>query len=387
MDRKAAIASLTGFKTRVDDWAEIARLRSASGTSAAAAIDTTRLRDAIAQVGVMQRRIGFALADLEAGHFQLPLLDTITGRLRALWDAELYLAEETEVIDGKKISNYRAVTLGKLARLALILTVGWLLLRFLSRRLKALLARKPRIGPDTAELAGKWFFGIGLALLLIYGLNTVRIPFTVFAFLGGALAIGVGFGTQTMLKNFISGVILIFERPFKVGDQVEVDGVTGKIRSIGLRASVIDHGNGIDTLIPNSNLLENQVTNWTFTNSRLRHSVLIAVDHDSPTREVAHCLLAVAAEHGLVLDSPEPEVRFEEMSEKALHFRLLYWFDLKRVARDSLASDLRFMISKSLAEAGITLAGVNPLRVEFATPTSPDRSSPIHCESPKPPTP
>jgi small-conductance mechanosensitive channel len=387
MDRKAAIASLTGFKTRVDDWAEIARLRSASGTSAAAAIDTTRLRDAIAQVGVMQRRIGFALADLEAGHFQLPLLDTITGRLRALWDAELYLAEETEVIDGKKISNYRAVTLGKLARLALILTVGWLLLRFLSRRLKALLTRKPRIGPDTAELAGKWFFGIGLALLLIYGLNTVRIPFTVFAFLGGALAIGVGFGTQTMLKNFISGVILIFERPFKVGDQVEVDGVTGKIRSIGLRASVIDHGNGIDTLIPNSNLLENQVTNWTFTNSRLRHSVLIAVDHDSPTREVAHCLLAVAAEHGLVLDSPEPEVRFEEMSEKALHFRLLYWFDLKRVARDSLASDLRFMISKSLAEAGITLAGVNPLRVEFATPTSPDRSSPIHCESPKPPTP
>jgi small-conductance mechanosensitive channel len=381
-ERKAAIASLTSFKTRVDDWAEIARLRSASGTSAAAAIDTTRLRDAIAQVGVMQRRIGFALADLEAGHFQLPLLDTITGRLRAIWDAELYLAEETEVIDGKKLTTYRAITLGKLARLAVILTVGWLLLRFLSRRLKALLARKPRIGPDTAELAGKWFFGLGLALLVIYGLNTVRIPFTIFAFLGGALAIGLGFGTQTMLKNFISGVILIFERPFKVGDQVEVDGVTGKIRSIGLRASVIDHGNGIDTLIPNSNLLENQVTNWTFTTTHLRHSVLVAVDHGSPTREVAHCLLAVAEEHGLVLDSPQPEVRFEEMSDKALVFRLFYWFDLKRVGRDSLASDLRFMISKSLAEAGITLAGVNPLRVELAAPLPP-----ATCESPKPPTP
>lgn len=381
-DRKAAIASLTGFKTRVDDWAEIAQLRLASGTSAAAAIDTTRLRNAIAQVDVMQRRIGFALADLEAGHFQLPLLDTITGRLRALWDAELYLAEETEVLDGKKITTYRAITLGKLARLAVILTVGWLLLRFLSRRLKALLARKPRIGPDTAELAGKWFFGIGLALLVIYGLNTVRIPFTIFAFLGGALAIGLGFGTQTMLKNFISGVILIFERPFKVGDQVEVDGVLGKIRSIGLRASVIDHGNGIDTLIPNSNLLENQVTNWTLTTTHLRHSVLVAVDHGSPTREVAHCLLAVAEEHGLVLDSPQPEVRFEEMSDKALQFRLLYWFDLKRVARDSLASDLRFMIAKSLAEAGITLAGETPLRVELAPPLPPATS-----ESPKPPIP
>lgn len=370
-DRKAAIESLNGFQTRVDDWSEIAQLRLASGSTAASGIDPARLREATAQVGVMQRRIGFALADLEAGHLRLPLLDTIAARLHALWDAELYLAEETEVIDGKKISTYRAVTLGKLARLALILTVGWLLLRFFSRRIKALLARNSRISPDSAELAGKWIFGLGLALLLVYGLNTVRIPFTIFAFLGGALAIGVGFGTQTMLKNFISGLILIFERPFKVGDQVEVDGVLGKIRSIGLRASVIDHGNGIDTLIPNSNLLENQVTNWTFTNSLLRHSVLIAVDHASPTREVAHRLLAVAADHGLVLDSPEPEVRFEEMSEKALAFRLFYWFDLKRVARDTLASDLRFMIAKSLAEAGITLAGVNPLRVELAPPLSP----------------
>jgi potassium-dependent mechanosensitive channel len=386
-DRKAAITSLNGFKTRVDDWAEIAQLRLAGGNSAATGMDPERLRQATAEVGVMQRRIGFALADLEAGHFQIPLLDTITGRLHALWDAELYLAEETEVIDGKKISTYRAVTLGKLARLALILTVGWLLLRFLSRRIKALLARKSKISPDTADLAGKWIFGLGLALLVVYGLNTVRIPFTIFAFLGGALAIGVGFGTQTMLKNFISGLILIFERPFKVGDQVEVDGVLGKIRSIGLRASVIDHGNGIDTLIPNSNLLENQVTNWTFTNSLLRHSVLVAVDHGSSTREVAHCLLAVAAEHGLVLDSPEPEVRFEEMSDKALLFRLIYWFDLKRVARDSLSSDLRFMISKSLAEAGITLAGVNPLRVELATPPAPESFPSAIQDTPSPPTP
>jgi small-conductance mechanosensitive channel len=386
-DRKTAIASLTSFQTRVDDWSEIAQLRLASSSSALTGMDPDRLREATAQAGIMQRRIGFALADLEAGHLQLPLLGTITSRLRALWDAELYLAEETEVIDGKKIASYRAVTLGKLARLALILIVGWLLLRLLSRRMKALLARKQRISPDLADLAGKWTFGIGLALLLIYGLNTVRIPFTIFAFLGGALAIGVGFGTQTMLKNFISGVILIFERPFKVGDQVEVDGVVGKIRSIGLRASVIDHGNGIDTLIPNSDLLENQVTNWTFTNTLLRHSVLISVDHDSPTREVAQCLLAVAAEHGLVLDTPEPEVRFEEMSDKGLVFRLIYWFDLKRVSRDSLSSDLRFMISKSLAEAGITLAGVNPLRVEFATPVSPDIALPDINANSTPPTP
>ena len=88
-----------------------------------------------------------------------------------------------------------------------------------------------------------------------------------------------------------------------------------------------------------------------------------------------------------MLDSPEPEVRFEEMSDKALVFRLVYWFDLKRVSRDSLSSDLRFMISKALAEAGITLAGVNPMRVELAPPPTSGTASSANQDKPNPPTP
>jgi small-conductance mechanosensitive channel len=378
--RKTALVSLEEMKTRVDDWIKIAQLRVAAGSSGAVVVDPAQMQSSLQKAGSMQRLIGFTIADLGGGHFGTKPLDSLSSGLLSFWNTELYLAEETEVIDGKKVTTFRAVTLGKLVRLAMILTVGWLVLRFLSHKAKSLISRKSKIPPATVELAAKWLFGLGLALLFIYGFNKARIPFTALAFLGGALAIGVGFGTQTVLKNFISGIILTFERPIKIGDQIEVDGVSGKVRNIGIRASIIDHGNGIDSVIPNSTLLENRVTNWSLSNSLLRHSITVNVEYDSPTREVAKTLLAVANEHGLVLKQPEPEVRFDNFGEKSLIFSFHYWFDHKRISRDALASDLRFMIEKAFEEAGLHFAiPQNDLRF--------DRESSLRVElsrSPKP---
>lgn len=381
--RKRALVALNECKVQVDDWIEIGQLRLSGGSSSTIEIDPGQLRDLLQVTGQMQRCIGFAIADLEGGHLKTPIFDRISANLGALWDMELYLAEETDIVDGKKLSTYRAVTLGKLIRLACILTVGWLLLRLISRRLKSIMSRQSRINATAAEVGAKWAFALGLALLILYGLNAVRIPLTALAFLGGALAIGVGFGTQTLLKNFISGIILLFERPLRVGDFVEVDGVTGTIRAIGMRSSVIQHGNGIDSIIPNSTLLENKLTNWTLSDTLHRHSIKVGVEYGSPTREVAKVLLAVADEHGLVLKQPEPEVRFESFGEKALNFALLYWFDIRKASRDSLASDLHFMIEKTFAEAKIqiaspqnevTLDSVRPLRVELSRPPKTESS-------------
>jgi potassium efflux system protein len=367
---KKALATLGEHKSRVDDWIEIAQLRLAGGATEAAEIDPGKLRENLHQTIRLQRRIGFAIADLEGGHLKTPVLDLVSSRLHALWDTELYLAEETEVVNGSKISTFRAVTIGKLVRLALILTVGWLLLRFISRKIKSIVVRKTGISQATAGLAATWAFVAGLALLVIYGLNTARIPFTALAFLGGALAIGVGFGTQTLLKDFISGLILIFERPFKVGDLVEVEGVSGRIRSIGIRASIIQQGNGIDTVIPNNKLLENQVTNWTLSDSLLRHSITVNVDYGTPTHEVPRTLLAAAAEHGLVLKDPEPEVLFEDFADQALVFRLFFWFDTRKTSRDTLASDLRYMIEKAFSESNITIAGQQSRTIFASIPIS-----------------
>jgi small-conductance mechanosensitive channel len=367
--RKDALAALAEMKNRVDDWMEIARLRMTGGTAGAADLDPAELRDAIQRAGRMQRLIAFTIADLEGGHLKTPVFDRVSSALLALWNTELYLAEQIEIVDGTKTSTYRAVTIGKLARLIIILIVGWMILGFISCKVKSIVSRRPGIPQSGADLAAKAISILGLALLILYGLNTVRIPLTALAFLGGALAIGVGFGTQTILKNFISGLILIFERPLRIGDYVEADGVAGTIRSIGMRASVIQHGNGIDTVIPNSNLLENKVTNWTLADSLLRHSVKIGVEYGSPTRDVAKTLLAVASDHGLVLDTPAAEVRFENFGEKSLDFSLLFWFDNRKISRDALASDLRFMIEKAFAESAIRIASPqNDVRFDHETP-------------------
>ena len=219
-----------------------------------------------------------------------------------------------------------------------------------------------------------------MVLLVIVALNRVHIPFTAFAFLGGTLAIGIGFGAQTLLKNFISGMILSLERPFKVGDFVEVEGITGHIQRIGMRASVIRHLDGIDTLIPNSMMLENRVSNWTLGDTKLRGEITVGVAYGTRFRDVTHTLLDVAKEHGLVLDKPEPNVYFDEFGDNALVFKLLYWFDPSKVLRESLASDLRFMVGRALAAAGIVISFPQrdihfdedkPLRIELSRSAKP----------------
>jgi potassium-dependent mechanosensitive channel len=385
---KSALATLKDLKGQTNDWIEIGQLRLADDATGGTIIDPEELRTALRQVTEVTNLIDFTLADLESGPKGTPFLDKMIDKAKSLWNAEIYLVEETDIVDGQKIHVNRAITLGKLAQLVLILVIGWLLLRWAARRTKTIVARSGRIPTTTADLAGKWAFGVGLVLLLLYGLNTVRIPLTVFAFLGGALAIGVGFGTQTILKNFISGIIILFERPVKPGDVVEVTGIIGTIREIGIRASVIQHFDGIETLVPNSILLENQLTNWNFSSTVIRHSLVVGVAYGTPTREVSRLLLAVADEHGLVAKEPGPEVRFENFGDNALVFRLLFWLDTNKTGRDILASDLRFMIDKAFSEAGLVMAfpqrdihfdPETPLRVELSrtSPTKPtDETSP-----------
>lgn len=368
--RKQALADFDQYASRIKDWTETARLRlETATTTAAVAIDPEKLRAALQRVTALGRRVGFATEELQAGHHGTPVIDQLGNAFHRLWDAELYLAEETEIVGGSKLTTYRAVTVGKIVWLSVILVAGWILLGWLSRLTGRMVSRKQGIAPGVVDLATRAVFFIGFTLLVIYGLNTVHIPFTALAFLGGALAIGFGFGTQTLLNNFISGIILMFERPFKVGDMVEAGGVKGTIRRIGIRSSFIQHGDGIETLIPNSTLLENQVTNWTLSNSHIQSTVQVNVEYGASPREVAKLLLAAAGEHGLVLKNPSPEVRLTDLGKQSLEFSLLYWFDLNAIPPERLKSDLRFMIEKSLTESGIHLFGMsNSYRIETAEP-------------------
>jgi small-conductance mechanosensitive channel len=182
----------------------------------------------------------------------------------------------------------------------------------------------------------------------------VNIPLTVFAFLGGALAIGLGFGTQVLLKNLVSGLMLLVERPLRVGDRVEVGTVVGWVTDIGVRSSTIRTNEGIEILVPNSTFIENNVTNWTYSNAAVRRSVKVGVEYGASPDQVRDLLLQVCARHDEVLADPEPRVLFEDFGTDALIFNLQYWIVYSQGNDGAqVASDLRFMIKRSLAEAGI----------------------------------
>ncbi len=381
-ERKELLAAFDKMKSRIEDWSIMGQQRLEQQNLDAVEVDGNAVRDSLREISRLRTLIGFAITETggvrSAGK---PIFDRLKATLADLWDTELYLAEETAFIDGRKVTSARAVTVGKVVWLAVILIIGVIILRYGSARVKTTVGKRANLPLGTADLAARAAFGFGLVMLFLYGLNAVHIPLTAFAFLGGALAIGIGFGMQTILKNFISGIILIFERPFKIGDLVEVDGVTGNIQQIGLRASVLRHFDGVETLIPNSFLLENKVTNSTFSSTVLRHEIVVGVAYGSPTRQVAKILLAVANEHGLVLESPAPEVRFEDFGDSALIFRLFYWFDSTKATRAGLASDLRFMIEKGFAESEISipfpqrdihLDSGSPLHVEIARRQKPE---------------
>jgi small-conductance mechanosensitive channel len=184
----------------------------------------------------------------------------------------------------------------------------------------------------------------------------VKIPLTVFAFAGGALAIALGFGMQTLLKNFVCGIIILFERPFRVGDVLDVAGQKGVVTGIGTRSSVLQQWDGTETLIPNSALLENSVTNWTYTNRKVRFIISVGVAYGSDIRRVVQILTEVVERHGIVEKSPQPQILLVDFAASALTFEIRFWVDVVKGNSAQISSDLRQMIAGALAENGIVIA-------------------------------
>ncbi|MEZ5559774.1 MAG: mechanosensitive ion channel [Pseudomonadales bacterium] len=272
------------------------------------------------------------------------------------WNYELFTVEETIEVDGQTITGKLGITVWKVVSALLIATLGiWLAILFggLLRRIMLL-----RGASETTATLGYRIFNILLVFMLVVtALSMVNIPFTTFSFLGGALAIGVGFGAQNLVNNFISGIILLLERPIEIGDVIEVDGIRGTVRKVGARFSQIRRFDGVDMLLPNSLLLEQKVTNLTLDDQNVRADLTVGVAYGSSTRETSQIILAAAEEHGLVLKDPKPFVVFAEFGESALVFTLYFWVAMEASTNwIVVASDLRHMIDRSLREAGITIA-------------------------------
>ena len=300
---------------------------------------------------------------------------------RQVWNFELFTAEDTVDVDGRKITTARSVTVGKSVGAVVLLALGYLLTSWFVRRLERQLVTRFKADPNVARIARRWLQVMLIAVLFVLALDLVKIPLTIFAFLGGALAIAFGFGAQNLLKNLMSGIMLLVERPLKIGDLVQIGETVGTVTNISIRSSTIRTGDGIETLVPNSVLVEHNVTNWTHSSSEVRRTVKIGVAYGSDTRKVSDTLLAQADRHGQVLKTPAPRVLFEDFGADALQFALEYWIDYGKGADGrQIASDLRFMIEKALGEAGIAvpypqrdvhLDAAGPLKVEVVSRAEP----------------
>src|SRR4030066_1895248 len=152
------------------------------------------------------------------------------------------------------------------------------------------------------------------------------IPLRSLAFFAGAFGIGIGFGMQNIISNFVSGIILLFERPMRVGDVITLeDGTLGSIDKISARSTTISTPDEVTITVPNSKFIESRITNWTHPRTRMRGNVKVGVSYDSDPELVKECLLEVVKQNPNVRTYPEPFVRFAEFGDSALLFELYFW--------------------------------------------------------------
>jgi len=291
-----------------------------------------------------------------ATHFAREAWAWVVEEARAVWDFELFTAEDKIEVDGKRIAATRSVTVGKSLGVILLVVLGAVISRRALTFTSNFAINQFKVPKDYASTLTRWLHIVIVTMLFMVALYIANIPLTIFAFLGGALAIGVGFGTQVILKNMISGIILLVERPLRVGDIVEVGAVAGTVTHINVRSSTVRTADGIEILVPNSTFIESNVTNWTYSNSRVRRSVSVGTDYSAPPEKVSEVLMNVARKHPAILRDPEPCVLLHEFGADSINFILRYWIDYSGGADSSkIASEIRFMIVSDLTAAGIPI--------------------------------
>jgi len=271
----------------------------------------------------------------------------VGGILQDIWEIELWVVDE------------RSITIRKLVIALFILVVGMWMARWFTHSVIRRFLLRTRLDDSATAAIDKILYSLALLVFLVFALRFVNIPLTVFTFLGGAIAIGVGFGAQNLLNNFISGVILFAERPVKINDLIEVENNFGIIESIGMRCTRVRTPGNVHILVPNSCFLEKNIVNWTLSDQEIRAKVMLGVAYNSAPHEVSRLMLKAIHENKKVLKTPDPIVLFDEIGDSSLKFIAYFWISMKNLQlleRRIVESDIRLSIIELFREAGIVIA-------------------------------
>jgi small-conductance mechanosensitive channel len=176
--------------------------------------------------------------------------------------------------------------------------------------------------PETISMLVKYLIvGVGYFVAI----TSLGFEMSQLTIIFGALSVGIGFGLQNIFNNLVSGLILIFSRPIRIDDIIEINTMIGSVKSIGIRSSNVRTFDGAEVIIPNGNLISNEVINWTLSDQRRRIDVMVGVAYGSDIRQVSELLRTILQQNDQVIKSPEPLVLFDEFGDSSLNFKLLFW--------------------------------------------------------------
>jgi potassium efflux system protein len=303
-----------------------------------------------------------AIASIEATlHPARKLIGEIQGDVKA-WSFSEWVAGAWHYVRSAWNTEVTSVddnplTIGKITVAIILIFTGFIVARMFSRILGERLHDSLSVNKDSADAFQSLSFYTMIVLFTLLALRFVNVPLTLFTFLGGAIAIGVGFGSQNILNNFISGLVLLVERPIRVGDLIQLEDLYGTVEHIGTRSTCVRTATNMEIIIPNSTVLQSNVQNLTLGDNKVRTSVAVGLAYGSPTRDAARLLKRAAQEHGRVLESPEPFVWFVDFGDNALNFELHFWVEVRNLSEQKrVESDMRFKIDHLFRDAGISIA-------------------------------
>src|SRR6266571_676491 len=239
--------------------------------------------------------------------------------------------------------------------IALLVAVFWFssrTKRFLFNRFLSRSCFDRALQHSIAQIVGYIVLIVGIFIILENaGIHLAAL--TVFA---GAVGVGVGFGLQNIASNFISGLVILAERPITIGDRVEVAGITGQVQQIRARSTVIRTNDNITMIVPNTKFIDSPVTNWTYGDPRVRFRIPVGVAYGSDIAKVREALLAAGGENPNTLKDPAPSVFLQKFGDNSIDFELVVWSSEMSARPSRYRSDLNFAIEQKFREAGIEIA-------------------------------
>ena len=241
----------------------------------------------------------------------------------------------------------------------LYILFAFIILSYLSKRMRNLLVGGlfKRAGMDkgisvTIGNVTRFFFVILGSIIIV---QSAGINLSTLTVLFGALGVGIGFGLQTITDNFISGIIILFEKPIKVGDRIELDDVSGNVTNISIRATTVQTNDNISIIVPNSEFISSRVINWSHNDRNIRFRIPVGVSYNEDPKLIKKLLLEVAGENKSVLRNPEPDVFFDEFGDSSLNFQLIVWTSTYADRPAPFKSDLYFSIFEKFKEHSVEI--------------------------------